>query len=98
MARDQMGVYMRDTLSGVKPILNGNVQAGSPEDALDHPADPTYCQKQVHGLGRSEVRNARHTPAWRYQNVAREDGLEVDEREGQGSNIEDLSRMGFLVG
>ena len=77
-----MGMYMRDTLSGIKPILNGDVQAGSLEDALYHPADPTYCQKQIHGLGRSEVRDARHTSTWRYQDMAGENGLEVDKREG----------------
>jgi hypothetical protein len=68
-------------------------------DALDHAGDAPDSQEQVCRFVRGEVRDAGDDAARRDEDVAWEDGFEVDEGKGKGGLVEDLfgSLRGFVV-
>jgi hypothetical protein len=78
LAGNDVGMDMGDALAGVDAVLDGDVQGGSMEDALDGARDALHSEKQVLDLRRREVVEARNNAAGRDEDVAGQQGLEVD--------------------
>lgn len=85
-----MRVDVRHALPRIDTVLDRDVQTRRVEDALDHPAHAARRQEEVRHLGGGEVRDARDAAARADQDVAWEDGFDVDEGEAEGGEVEDL--------
>jgi hypothetical protein len=49
-----------------------------------------HCDEEICYFLLRQVGEARNAPSWRHENMAGEDGLEIDEGEREGGEMEDL--------
>lgn len=82
---------MRHALSRLYAILHGDVETTCAVDALDHAAHAADGQEEVCCFGGGEVGDAGDDAARGDEDVTWEDGFEVDEGEGKGGYVENLS-------
>jgi hypothetical protein len=90
LAGDDVDMDMRDALAGVGAVLDGNVKRRGAEDALDHAGDALDGQEEVVDLCSGQVVEAGHDATGRYEDMAGQEGLEIDYGEGQAGAVEDL--------
>ena len=93
LPRNDVGMHMRDALASVYAVLDGDVERRSTEDAFHHARDTLHRQEEVLDLCRGEVVEAGDDAAWRDQNMAGEEGLEVDQGVREGRRVEDLQPL-----
>lgn len=82
-AGDDVDVDMRHALAGVYTILDGNVKRRSGEDTLDHARDALDCDEKVVDLCSRQVVEAGHDATGRDEDMAGQEGLEIDNGKGQ---------------
>lgn len=73
--RNNVRVYMRDTLPRVRAVLNRNVETGASVNPFHHPAHASRGEEQVAGFRGCEVRDPGDAAPRTHEDVAWEDGF-----------------------
>jgi hypothetical protein len=78
-----MRMHMRDALPRIHAVLDRNIERRRIEDSLYHARHLLRRQEQVLHLGGRQVVEARDDAARRDEDMAGQEGLEIDDCEGQ---------------
>jgi hypothetical protein len=91
LAGDDVSMHVGHALTGILAVLDRDVQRRGLEDALNGARHALHGQEEVLDLGGGQVMEARNDAAWRDEDVARKQRLEVHEGVRQRGKVEDLS-------
>lgn len=81
---------MWDCLTGINAILNCNIQTGGSIYAFHHSAYALHSAEEIIGFCGVKIRNSLDMAERADQDMAGEEGLEVDKGEAKGGAVEDL--------
>jgi hypothetical protein len=73
---------MRHALTSIYAILYRDIQGRGTKDSLHHAGYPLHGQGEVLHFVGGQIVETRHDTARRYQDMARQEGLEVDYGKG----------------